>query len=422
MTPRTPAVLARRDGERGVVSIVALFIALALGGLSFGMLQSSIASRKTFDRTGSNLRALEAAETGFAKAEQEISSLVDAHGDGVGNLTGTYASGTFQVTATQDPALTDRWNLVSKGTSGASTRTIDECVRRTVNTMFPDALLSRNDLIFGGKNHTDAYDSRLGSYASQAIHSDAGGTYAMAGGDIGSNSGFIQLNGSSVYIRGDAIPGPLHTVTDSGHPIVTGDTTPRKTELDLPPPPLSEFEAALATNANGTWSAAGGNLTYDDASKDLSFKGAGGVLTMPGGTYFFSSLQLTGNATLKFTGPAKIFVTGSIDLAGGTLVNPGDPGDLIVLAHPYALPPGFTPTSTTAKVNGGADSAWAFYGPFATLEVGGGVGFWGAATAQQISISGNCYFHYDKALEEIGILGPATIERIHWRESTLPRR
>src|SRR5687768_11225925 len=118
MTPRATPVRPRRDGERGVVSLVALFIALALGGLSFGMLTSSIASRKTFDRTQSNLRALEAAETGFARAEQEISSLVDAHGDGVGNLTGTYAGGTFQVTATQDPDLPDRWNLVSKGTSG----------------------------------------------------------------------------------------------------------------------------------------------------------------------------------------------------------------------------------------------------------------------------------------------------------------
>jgi hypothetical protein len=412
----------RRRSERGVVSIVALFVAIALGGLSFAMLNSSVSSRQTFDRGDNNRRALEAAETGFARAEQEVSSLVDPHGDGPGNLTGTYAGGTFEVTATQDATYKDRWILVARGTHGLSTRTVEECVRRTVNTMYPDALLSKNSLVFDGSNQTDAYDSRLGSYASQAIHSDAGGPYAMEGGDIGSNSGFIQLSGSSVYVRGDAIPGPLHEVTDHGNPTVTGDTTPRKTELTLPPPKLSEFEAAYTTNANGNWTATGGNLTYSDAQKSLSYKGSGGVLTLPGGTYFFSSLSLTGNASIRFTGPTKIYVTESLNLAGGSLVNTGSPSDLMVFAHPYPLPPGHTPTTTECKVNGGADAGWAFYGPSASLEIGGGVGLFGASTAGQIKISGNSFFHYDKALAEMGILGPALIERIYWRESSLPRR
>jgi hypothetical protein len=422
VTQSPRAVLPRRsDPERGVVSIVALFVALALGGLSFGLLQSSLASRKTFDRAESNVRALEAAETGFVRAEIEVASLVDPHGDGVGTLTGTHGGASFEVTATQDPDAPDRWTLVSRGTSRSSTRTLDECVRRTAHTMFPDALLSRNSLVFGGKNQTDAYDSRLGTYASQAVHSDSGGTYALEGGDIGSNSGFIQLNGSSVYVRGDAIPGPLHTVTDSGNPTVTGDTTPRKNELDLPPPKFSEFEAALATNDNGNWVASGGNLAYDAAERSLEFK-SGGVLTMPGGTYFFSELKVSGGARIEFAGPTKIYVTGSIDLSGGVLVNSGPPTNLLVFAHPYPLPADFTPIVTTAKVKGGSHAGWAFYGPAATLEIGGGTGFWGAATAGQITISGNCYFHYDLALETVGILGPASIERLHWRESTLPRR
>lgn len=413
---------AHRARERGTITILAAFLALAVGGLSLGLLQEGLASRQTLVRNEDSLRALEEAETGLARAEEEISSLVDTAADGIGNLVGPFAGGSYAVTATQDPLLPDRWTLRATGRRGSGVRRIEVGLRRTPNAMFRDALLSNDDLVIGGTNRTDAYDSALGTYVSQAVNLDEGGTYALDGGSIGSNAGIIQLNGSSIYVRGDAIPGPLHTVSESGNPVVTGDTTPRKQELDLPPPPLADFEAALASGDNGSWTLVGGSLAYDAGAASLALSGKG-TLTLPGGTYFFSSFTASGNSKVVFEGPTKIYVTGSLDMSGGTVLNAsGSPSDLQIYAHPYPLPTGFAPLATTVKLNGGVNAAWALYGPQAEVTIGGGGDVYGSTVAKKITIGGNCFFHYDRALEDVGLLGPALIERFYWREASPPRR
>src|SRR5205823_469116 len=179
----------------------------------------------------------------------------------VGTLSGALDGARFQVQATPDATLPSHWKVTSKGTSRMATRTIEVGLKRIPGGAFVEGLFSHKDLTFDGTNVTDAYDSRLGTYSSQATHSDASGTYALEGGNVGSNSGFIELHGSSITVRGHAIPGPGRSVNEFGHPIVTGDTTPRKYERDLPPTPLSEFQSAVTTNANGSWTQSGGHLT-----------------------------------------------------------------------------------------------------------------------------------------------------------------
>jgi hypothetical protein len=411
----------RSRSQSGSALIGACFLGIGLAGLSLGLLLQGTASRQSLNRSEDNLHALEIAETGVAMAELEIASKVDLGADGVGTLSGGYDGGTYKTVATQDDTLDTHWIVVSKGTRRLSSRNIEVGLKRIAGGTFIEGLFSHDDLVFNGTNTTDAYDSRLGNYASQATNVDVDGAYALMGGNIGSNSGFIDLNGSSIAIRGDAIPGPGRSVNEHGDPLVTGDTTPRKYERDIQPTPLAEFQAAAAVNANGGWTQAGGNLTYDAADKSLTFK-AGGTLTLPGGTYFFSTFKLSGGSTVKFTGASKVYVTGSFDLSGGTLLNNSAASDLQLFAHPYALPTGFAPTSTSVKVNGGSGSSFAMYGPSATLDVGGNSDIFGAAVAKQININGNCRYHYDKALDEIGYGGSARIQRLYWREPSPPRR
>jgi hypothetical protein len=401
--------------------LAALFLGIGVAGLSMGLLLHAGAGKQSLARSEDNVHALEIAETGVAKAELEVVSMSDTSGDGVGTLVGSYDGGDFEVVATRDVAIPSHWRLVATGTRHHSRRRIEVGVRRIEGGTFVEGLFSDQDLIFDGKNTTDAYDSRLGTYASQRVNLDEFGAYASLGGNVGSNSGFIELHGSAIEIRGDAIPGPGRSVNERGDPVVVGDTTPRKQERDLQPPPLADFQAAAAANQNGAWTAAGGTLSYDAAARSLTFT-AGGTLTLPGGTYFFSDLSLKGNATLRFTGPAKVYVTGSFDLSGGILVNEGPPSSLLIFAHPYAVPAGYAPTSTQVKVNGGSSAAFAMYGPNATLTIGGNSDVFGAAVADQIRINGDCRYHYDKALDPIGFYSDARLERLYWREPSPPRR
>ena len=112
-----------------------------------------------------------------------------------------------------------------------------------------------------------------------------------------------------------------------------------------------------------------------------------------------------------------------MDLTGGTLVNTtGRPQAMTVFAHPYALPSGFTPTSTSVKVAGGNQSAMIMYGPQAELTLHGGSHFFGASVARTIDVTGGVDFHYDKALNDVMLQGAARVERIFWREPNPPRR
>src|SRR5512145_2031422 len=93
----------RTDSQQGSAAVCALLFATMLGGLAFALVQTGFASGRWHDRADDILLALEAAETGLARAEQEVSSDTDPDGDGVGTLSGTYAGSSFAVTATDDP-------------------------------------------------------------------------------------------------------------------------------------------------------------------------------------------------------------------------------------------------------------------------------------------------------------------------------
>jgi hypothetical protein len=402
--------------------LASLLIAMMLAGLSVGLLTEGFAARANVVRSDTSMRALEVAEVGLARAELELASMLDPDGDGVGTLSGTWAGGTYQVTMSAADPMVERFTARAVGMVENSRREIEVGLRRRSSGAFIEGLFSVNDLTFGGNSVTDAYDTRVGTYASQAVHTDSYGTYADIGGNLGSNTGFITLMGSSVTVRGDAVPGPGRSVYEHGNPVVTGDTAPREDERAIPTTPYSEFSSAATTNNNGSWAVAGKAPNWNAGT--MSFRGnAGSTITLGAGTYFFSSFTLQGGATLLINGDVKIYVTGTMDLTGGTLVNTtGRPAAMTVFAHPYALPLGFTPTSTTVKVAGGNQSAMIMYGPQAALTLHGGSHIFGAAVARTIDVSGGVDFHYDKALNDLMLQGAARVERIFWREPNPPRR
>jgi hypothetical protein len=434
---------AARSTQAGFALPAVLFLVLLLGGLSVGLLEEGIAARKAVVNHEANLLALEIAEAGVVRAEVEVRTRVDSATDGIGFASGPFGNGEFSVALAADPISEDRSILSAAGTHGLSTRRIEVGVRRRANRRFVEALFAKDDLVFNGETGTDAYDSSLGTYASQATSSDGGGAYAAVGGHIGSNAG-ITLTGSAVWVRGNAIPGPLQEVVRNGNPTVLGDMAPRLAAIDLPNTSYAQFLAAYQTNDNGSLvgpgggggadgkgkgngngkggnGGGGGGVTYDPTTYSLSLTG-GANLNLAPGTYFFRSISMAGNSTLSVSSGVTIYVTGSMDLTGGTLLNSGRPQDFQVFAHPYPLPVGFFPTATQVRVRGGSQTALALYGPSSDFTIMGGGDLFGAVVAESITVAGDSFFHYDRSLGEIGGEGIATMERLYWREPTPPNR
>lgn len=406
--------------QRGSITVVAVFFALVIAGLSVSMVELGLAARRTQVRLDSSFLALEAAETGLARAEQELPAQSDPDGDGIGNVSGSYGGSRFVVTATQDPMVPDRYTLVARGWHRQNTRRIETCVKLVPRSAWEYGIFARDLIDFGSNNAaTDAYDSRLGSYGSQAVNRDAGGWYAQPGGSIASN-GAIELS-SSVIIRGDASPGPGETIQMSKGATVTGDTTPLEEEQDLPPPPYADFLNAVGTNNNGSWTVKG-KVNYDPVTMSLS-AGSGTKITLTGGTYFFSELKLSGGAVLEIDGSVKIYVTDEASLSGGSLFNKTQqPINLQLYQYPYALPPGYTPTSNKASLSGGTGAAFTMYAPTTSINVSGNGGIAGAIVAGSLYMKGGAQVHYDLALRDQMGDGELTLRRVFWRDLDPPRR
>jgi hypothetical protein len=414
-----PLRSATRQKGAAALFMVAI-LAVAAAGLSVAMLEEGRGSRTDVDRTEAQIRALELAEVGLARAHVEIASRLDAAGDGVGNMTGSFAGGTYAVTATQNG---NEWTLVSVGRVAKALRRIEQGVRRTVPSAPGAAIIATGDISFSGSGaQTDSYDSTLGTYASQATNSDAAGSYANANGSVMSNS---DISVGSSRIRGDAQAGPGHE-TDVGSGVVTGSTAPMAEPLALPDPPLADFAAALLVNDNGSWTVTGGKVNYDAVKKTFSVSG-GAVVTFPPGTYFFSKFSVSGGAEVVFTGPTKIYDTARFDTTGGSITNAtGLPKNLVVYAHPYDFP-GVTSATSSLPVSiaGGAGTALSFYGPQTSVSITGGSDVYGAIVGGTVSVTGGTFFHYDTSLEgtgtggDSGLMG-AIVTQTYWRESRPP--
>lgn len=165
-----------------------------------------------------------------------------------------------------------------------------------------------------------------------------------------------------------------------------------------------------------------GRLSYESTSYELRLTKKS-VAVLDGGTYFFSDLRTVGRAQLIIRGPCKIYVTGTLDLGGGTIVNEtGKAENLQIFVHPYALPPSAPPSTSLVKVRGGSTIAASIYAPEVDVTIGGGDDFYGAVVGSNVHILGNVRYHYDKALGNLNENSGATLERLFWRELNAPRR
>ena len=422
-----------RRNERGVMLLAVAFMVVLLGGLAGALLIEVRSEQAMVTQHENNLYALEMAEAGLARAELEIFAMADVGDDGIGNVSGTLHEGDFEVTAQQDVANPDRWTLSAVGRRGMSVRRLEVGVRRREgNRGYQEGIFSKDEFLNNGGIVTDSYDSRNGSYGSQAINTDTHGIYARTNGHIGTNSNII-INGSSAAVRGNAIPGVLHNVQTSGDPLITGDTLPRTEQVDVPDPSYAEFFTALnannnndigalGTNASGRVTEAAPSAVYDSTTKELNIASKYDV-TLTDGTYFFSDVTVKGS--LRIEGNVTIYMTGALTLGGqGIVNNTGNPANLGIVAHPYARPGLAAPSKLDdVKLTGGPEFIGTVYAPGRDVSLGGGTEVYGAVVGRTLTFHGDFVLHYDEALGAVGDgRGELVVERIYWRDISKPAR
>lgn len=397
MSPFATEMRDRRS-ERGLSTIPVLAMIILMMAVGSSALLTGKSNHARADLQANATKALAVADAGIARAVLELNRDVDIDKCGtIGDAAGSFAEGTFDVTATK---IEDgRYMLFSVGIVRDIRRHVETVIQAVPGGhrwVYAHGFVSLGAIGLSGDLSLDSYDSSAGTYLSQALNIDAEGTYAGKDGLITSNSS-ISAGGNAV-IRGDIQPGPGELFYDHRRTFHDGNEVPLTEPLVLPPPSKAEFDYAHANNRNAEITSIGGNVSYDPNTKALVIEG-GAQVTFPPGNYFFSSIRVAGNSSVTVTGATKIYVTGNMEMSGGTFVNTTQRAkNFEIIAYPYEYDNVTPPTEPTALFAGGNGSALTVYAPEHNITLKSDKGeFYGALTAKNLTMQGMS-LHYDTSL------------------------
>lgn len=181
------------------------------------------------------------------------------------------------------------------------------------------------------------------------------------------SNGSISMNGTT-DIYGDARPGMDSYVAQVGNATVHGWTAPLDEPLVFPP----------ASVPAGTPNA--GQLKLNGSQ----------TRTLSSGTYWFTSVKITGNATLNIQPNVKMYVTGNIDMTGGITNNPGS-------ASAFEI---YNVGGGQVELGGGSLLKAHIYAPEADVRVHGtnDFGLQGWVVGKTLRIDGNSVISYDETM------------------------
>ena len=222
---------------------------------------------------------------------------------------------------------------------------------------------------------TDSYDSSKGAYGTGNIFNN---------GDICSNRDIVLEGG--VEIHGDAMNGADYSFLTYGSSMeIWGVMGAHRGEMFAPP---FDMAAAQATNDNATIGLTDrGRDPFGGSLWDLNVTGNDG-LTLAGGTYYFTSALIDGQATVTVTGPTTMYISGPADFTGGGLINiTQDPKNLIIYS-----------TGATMTIDGTAGFYGGVIAPQTEVTLTGTSEYFGTIMAKTLNMFGNTVMHVDERL------------------------
>lgn len=240
---------------------------------------------------------------------------------------------------------------------------------------------------FGHAAHAAGNVNLIGNVVTDSYNSDHG-AYNVGGnryqnGHVSSDAtaaNTITLD-PNVVVNGDVLAGPAAVVAAAvnNQGTVTGTIGTQSAAWNMP---LSTIPAGV-TNS-GALSIAGNR-----------------TVTLTEGTYWFSSISVTGNGRLNVSGAVKIYVTGDVNIGGNgvTTANNKPPN---LLLYGTVDPTNSANKSTSVSIVGNGNFFGAVYAPHAAIQVVGNGAVYGALTGASVQINGNAGLHYDEALGNLG--------------------
>jgi hypothetical protein len=247
-------------------------------------------------------------------------------------------------------------------------------------------------ITMSGQAFTDSYNSTIGPYGSplQTV----------------TNQGNIQTNGpitlsGQAYVNGNANPGPNYPF--SGTPPVSGSYATLSAPITvspvvIPPGPYNNNNIVIVNNK--------GEETPYNGGSSLSYNGSD-PLKIPGGTYYFDSINITGNAQVIVTGPSIIYVGGNVLISGKGVINGtanNSPANLGIYA-----------TGNDINLSGQSAYYGTVYAPNATVTLTGQTDLYGAIVCGSSVDAGQASIHYDLALAN-ATTAPANYRATSWME------
>jgi cytoskeletal protein CcmA (bactofilin family) len=196
--------------------------------------------------------------------------------------------------------------------------------------------------------------------------------------------------------------------TQNGNPGVTAPSAPAPPpSVDLPPVDVS---AAKNANSNATitvsapWSSGGSGALSSvlDSNNNLNVT-QGQTVTLKGGTYYFNSITLAnaGSPSIKVDSsvtvdnPVKIYVSGNINIQGGTLNNSTQrPRNLQIYSASTNM--GSNPSAVQLASNASVYAA--LYAPQGSVSFTQGATWYGSCVGGSYSSNGGTTLHYDADL------------------------
>lgn len=408
-----------RRSERGTAIIPILAMVIVLVAAGSAALLTGHNHHKSIKVNERSMRALEIVEAGMAFATQELTQNADLDKDGsVGNATGAFGGGNYSLVSTDLGG--GEYRVRGWGEFEDVRRTLEIVVGGTGSaSYYPNGLVGRSGVTMSAQVTLDSYDSTK-SYLSQMTNLDHKGLFANGNAIVMSN-GSISA-GATIVLRGSVVPGPDEFFNNHRRTYLSGTEEAMKTPASIPDPPKKQFEWAYANNKNESWTVLAGKApTYDPVTKSLSMSSKTTLQLKPG-VYFFSDIKMTGKAGLVVSDKTKLYVTGNVDLSGGSVTNlSGRPGNLELIAHPYSIGKASTTANPQMKLTGGAKVAMAIYAPGYDVSANGSGSFYGAIVGKTLSLQG-VDMHYDETLAKEGTAVieemPSSFERRSWKDSS----
>ena len=286
-------------------------------------------------------------------------------------LTGAARSGANAVRVS--PRLTDArgtavpltWGALI-GLSTCDIKSVSAVAKAPTSAPY-SGFLGINSVTLGNNGLVAGYDSNSGAPGAGNISNT---------GNIGSN-GQIDV-GNNTAVRGDVFTDDF----DQG----SGSTLTGEQLDDLPPMSFSPTEDPGIPSA--------GNLTV----------GQDETLTLGAGTFHYTNVTLGHGATLTFSGPAKLYVSGSITLGNNRsslVASDNTPGNLKLRLV----------GSASFEAGNDALIVAEIYGPQAQFQIGNNVEMHGAVIAASIAIGNNAVLYYDSRIGAGGTGGRVILVR-----------